>query len=564
MERDSLIYRRIAVSNSYLAITWNVVLVLLIVYADFRGHLLIPTHCTAIFTGSYLFYSISVLYAILTRKTEHLKDPGLTHLQIYGPITVAFLFSAIFNDFYAPLYLLIIIVIAFAAFFFSPRQYMKLSTYVAAVFVLVELSFLLRGHVHKNIYDNIVLWAVFAFCVYIMTFVCKSYYKLKNVLKKKNKELEEASEAKSLFLANMSHELRTPLNGVVGMSSVLVNTSLKNDQKKMVEVINTSSNNLLELINSILDYSKLEANRLRLELQPVELKKLASDAMTITTSKNNTSMVLVKSDFDPALASLHLGDELRIKQILINLLSNSLKFTQVGEIKLAMRLIEEKDDQQLIRISVSDSGIGISEEKQQEIFQKFEQADSSTTRQYGGTGLGLSIVSELLKLMGSSIHLESKLNNGTRIWFDLNLRVAKQFKVETPPKNEVFDANNSKLILIVDDEPTNRLVTGKIIEALNYQFEQVENGKEAIEACNTKKYDLILMDCQMPIIDGYSATKKIRSNSLNSETTIVALTANALKGDKEKCFDAGMDGYIAKPVRKDLLKNELERYFSRP
>ena len=375
---------------------------------------------------------------------------------------------------------------------------------------------------------------------------------------------ENANLAKSQFLAQMSHEIRTPMNGVLGIASLLLHTSLNEKQTNFVHTIRTSGESLLGLINDILDSSKIEAGKLELELISFNIRHMAEETVDLLSkhaSEKNVNLACVVSTDVPAYVK---GDPGRLRQIFMNLLGNALKFTSYGEVILYISEEKRDNDDVYLRFEIKDSGIGVNKNKQKEIFVAFSQVDESTTRKFGGTGLGLAICRSLVHLMGGTIGIESEEGKGSVFWFTVMLGMGSTSDVIVgllPEKTffQKFDA----FVLVVEDNITNQIVAQGTLEKMGCKVELAGNGLEAVSAVEKKQYDLIFMDCQMPVMDGYEATVKIRKKSSGKEmeyVPIVALTAHAMKGDRERCLAVGMDDYIAKPFDEQQLERVLLKW----
>jgi two-component system, sensor histidine kinase len=369
-------------------------------------------------------------------------------------------------------------------------------------------------------------------------------------------QAEQSTRSKEVFLANMSHEIRTPMNAILGMSNQLAKTTLTKRQQFFLDTINSASENLLVIINDILDLSKIEAGKLSLEQIAFEPREVIKRAIQVLIHKaEEKGLVLSNSYFDDKASHVLLGDPYRLNQVLLNVLNNAIKFTEKGKVDIRLTVVNEARLSQTIRIDVEDTGIGMDENFKNTLFEKFSQEEASVTRQFGGTGLGMSICKELIELMDGEILVESKKGLGTTISFVVNF---PKGEVEDLPSKEAFVADESMLsgkkILVVDDNEINRLVATTILG--NYGAETVEagNGAESVEYLKTAMVDLVLMDIQMPVMNGFDAAKAIR-NEISKTLPVIALTANAIKGDNQKCLDAGMNDYIAKPFKEeDLLK----------
>ncbi|AZZ36306.1 hypothetical protein CIK05_05710 [Bdellovibrio sp. qaytius] len=389
---------------------------------------------------------------------------------------------------------------------------------------------------------------------------------LKNLnaeLEKSAAEAKQASELKSFFLANMSHEIRTPINGVIGMTNLVLDTDLTDQQREFVDIIRSSADSLLAIINDILDLSKIESGKMDLETIDFELSSLVTD---ITKTLRLTALqkgLNLKTDIPTSLVENVIGDPGRIRQILINLISNAIKFTHEGEITVRASVLSNTADDLEIRFEVEDSGIGISDETIKKLFQPFTQADSTMSRKFGGTGLGLSICQRLVELMHGQIGVTSTEEKGSIFWFELNFKKSKNKHIHQIHHFEHdLESNKTGRILVVEDNFVNQKVARALLEKIGHRVDTVGNGLEAITALEQFPYDIVLMDCQMPEMDGFEATQVIRSGKhvkIPKTIPIVAMTANALSGDKERCLKAGMDDYISKPVNINSLNKIIQK-----
>jgi len=377
-----------------------------------------------------------------------------------------------------------------------------------------------------------------------------------------------ASQAKSEFLANMSHEIRTPMNGVIGMAELLLGETLPPLQRDYVETIRDSARALLAIINDILDFSKIEAGKFELERTAFDLRGALNDVVRLIAGAAHAKNLKVSLFVDPAVPAVVEGDAGRLRQILINLCGNAVKFTSQGEVGIEVTMLENDSQGAMLRFVVRDTGIGIPGERLGALFKPFSQVDASTTRRFGGTGLGLSIVDRLVTMMGGVTAVESWEGLGSTFSFTARFGIATSAASPIQPPTLTAEQNRRasagqerRRILLADDNAVNQKVARRTLEKLGYWVDVVGNGVEAVEAWQMEHYDLILMDCQMPQLDGYEATRKIRGLERGERhIPIVALTAHAIQGAETECTAAGMDAYISKPFEPDSLRALLERF----
>jgi signal transduction histidine kinase len=376
-------------------------------------------------------------------------------------------------------------------------------------------------------------------------------------------QAEAANRAKSLMLANMSHEIRTPMNGVLGFTELLAATSLTAEQRDYVETIRSSGETLLSLINDILDFSRIEAGRLELESVPVDVRGAMEKAVALLAIQAAEKRLGLFFTVDPAAPAAILGDPVRLRQVLVNLLGNAVKFTSQGEVSLTASCRRSEDGRQVIEFVVRDTGPGIPPAHLQRIFDSFSQVDATITRTYGGTGLGLAISKALAEQMGGALWVESELGRGSAFHFVVPAQAVAQ--PPPPPRHfTIQDASAGGLpglrVILAEDNLVNRLATLGLLERLGYRADSAANGAELLERLSREEYDVVLMDVQMPELDGLEATRRIRRDLPGGrDLRIIALTAAAFPEDRARCFEAGMDDYLSKPINLDDLVGALRR-----
>jgi signal transduction histidine kinase/DNA-binding response OmpR family regulator len=414
------------------------------------------------------------------------------------------------------------------------------------------------------------LWGVIVTTIALIAVVLAFWYvlnqgwqqqKIIRLLNETDRRNREVADMKEQFLANMSHEIRTPMNSILGFTNLLRRTSLNEQQRDYVQNLHSAGENLLALVNDILDLSKIEAGMMHLEEIRFSLHSLVTSVGAMFMEKMKEKNIIFEIEINNDVPDILQGDAVRLTQILVNLVGNSVKFTEAGKVNLHVKVVTISDSSVKVSISVKDTGIGIAPEKQAAIFERFQQAEAETTRRFGGTGLGLAIVKQLVDLQKGDISLNSKPGKGTEFILELDYKLPDMDKLFTDAmaaESEPISLTKIKA-LIAEDNLMNQHLISHLMKSWSIDFTIVKNGAEAVEELKRANYSIVLMDIQMPEMDGYTATRIIR-NELHNQVPIIAMTAHAMTGEKEKCLHLGMNDYVSKPIKETVLYNIIARH----
>ncbi|WP_436514978.1 response regulator [Ekhidna sp. To15] len=528
-------------------------------YPNMSWDLIIRAEYLALFIpcGIFTIYS----YLLYPEDSKKFILLGFTAISTVFSVLALFAPTSFFTKLVEPFFILVIVAIFYLIYVYwiaykrnrTGAQYAFASTGIVFMVAVYLISVYLTP-VQENTFLTFIGFILFFFFQSLIL-----SYRFAHSLRKAKDAAETASKAKTDFLSTISHEIRTPLNAVVGISHFLINEEPRPDQKESLESLQFSAEHLTALINDILDYNKLEAGSIEFEFTEVNLETMSAKIIKAHSALAKEKRISLVLELDEDMHPLVMADQTRIYQVLNNLINNALKFTSKGYVKLKTTVLSQDENIQTVRTEVLDSGIGIPYNKQKLIFERFTQAGSSTTREYGGTGLGLAIIRKILNLVGSEIYVKSEPGSGTIFWFDLSFKKVLHEEVDQAIQEEA-DTNiiAGKKILLVEDNQMNIMVAEKFLKKWELHVEVAFNGQEAVEKLHEKRYDLVLMDLQMPIMDGYKATRQIRT--FDQKTPIIALTASALLKVRQDVIAAGMNDYITKPFDPNELRRKIAAY----
>jgi signal transduction histidine kinase/CheY-like chemotaxis protein len=516
------------------------------------------------FTGFLFCIFVKKLYPAETQNKIIYPFAGIFGLlSVISILFPAFYFTKLINLFFTTLPLLITYVTwVYIKATINKREG---ATFALASTVIVFGVFLHNALEYFTYVDeNLLLNFIGFFSFFFLQSLILSY-RFTNSLSKARIKAEEAAKAKSQFLSTMSHEIRTPLNAVIGLSELLAETDSEEEKKEFAKHIKKSGENLLEILNNVLDYSKFESTGIEKELKPVNLSQVIHEINNLLTPLSLNKNLSLETDISTDIPDWVLTDETHIKQILINLAGNAIKFTSEGSVRISLQKNSDPQKKGNLTFIIKDTGHGISRENIHRLFKSFTQLDASRTRQHGGTGLGLAISKKLVEALGGEIWFESELNKGAEFYFTIQAKETSNQDSTVEAPSRVVEApvedSHSPRTLVVEDNLLNQKVITKILEKINLKTDIASNGKEALEMLDSSNYNLIFMDMEMPVMDGLEATRQIRKN-LPSERQpiIIAMTANAFMEDRERCLEAGMNDFISKPISIDKIKSMLNHW----